>query len=45
MVWTEDQPDPPWTFKVNLYEYSDLFVGMNDEIYFEHGSEPGLIAK
>jgi hypothetical protein len=45
LVWERGRPDPQWSLNVSLAEFTDLFVGMNGEVFFEHRNEPGRIEK
>ena len=45
LVWPPDQSNPQRSLSVPLSRYSDVFVGMNGDIFFEHGSEVGRIEK
>ena len=45
LIWQSRFTNPLGSFNVNLSEHSDLFVGMNGEIFLEHRSEAGRIEK
>ena len=45
LVWPPGQSNPQRSLSVPLSRYSDVFVGMNGDIFFEHGSEVGRIEK
>ena len=45
LVWNQQQSDPLRTLSVSLSVYTDIFVDLNGDIYFERGSESGRIDK
>ena len=45
LIKTLWQTDPKLIPNVNLYEYSDIFVGMNGDIYFQDADDVGQVKK
>ena len=45
LVWTPRNDDPQSSFNISLRDSSNIFVGMNGEVFFEHGGETGRIDK
>ena len=45
VVWHKNNPNHTHTLHVHVFEYSDLFVGLNGDVYFENGDETGRIEK
>ena len=45
VIWEKDNIESRRTLHVSVSNYSDLFVGLNGDVYFESRNEPGRIEK
>ena len=45
VVWHKNNPSDARILHVHVFNYSDLFVSLNGDVYFENGNETGRIDK